>query len=66
MDGNPWDGLCIGDRWYVHRADDVNSLAHNHIYDIYRDYRDRMWIGTFGEDSIWLFIRKTIFMFRHF
>lgn len=61
--GTRGDGLCIGDRWYVHRTDDANSLAHNHIYDIYRDYRDRMWIGTFGEDSIWLFIRKTISCF---
>lgn len=64
--GTRGNGLCIGDRWYVHRADDVNSLAHNHIYDIYRDYRDRMWIGTFGGGLDLAVYQKNDFVFRHF
>ena len=57
--------MYVGEDGYVHRADDVNSLAHNH-YDIYRDYRDRMWIGTFGGGLDLAVYQKNDFVFRHF
>lgn len=41
-------GLCIDGRWYHKMAGDTLSLAHENIFDIYRDDKNRMWIGTFG------------------
>lgn len=46
--GSRGDGLYVGGKRYVHRKDDVHSIAFNEIFSILRDSKGRMWIGTFG------------------
>lgn len=51
--GNLWmgsrgNGLRIGDTWHHRVPSDLSTLGHSHIFTIYRDRKDRMWIGTFG------------------
>lgn len=46
--GSRGDGLCIGDKRYVHQVNDTNSVATNEVFCMLRDSKGRMWIGTFG------------------
>ena len=46
--GSRGEGLCVDGTWYKHQAGDTCSLAHNRVFDIFSDYRQRIWIATFG------------------
>lgn len=59
-------GLCIDGRWYHKMAGDTLSLAHENIFDIYRDDKNRMWIGTFGGGLNLAVSRKDRYVFRKF
>ncbi len=52
VDGVRWlgsrsAGLLIGDTWYRHQKDSL-SLSDDQIFCMYRDRKNRMWVGTFG------------------
>ena len=47
-------------------AGDTLSLAHENIFDIYRDDKNRMWIGTFGGGLNLAVSRKDRYVFRKF
>ena len=46
--GTRGNGLKIGDSWYRNEVSDPASLSDNNVFSLYRDRKDRMWIGTFG------------------
>lgn len=46
--GTRGHGLFIDNINYRHVTNDSTSLPNDNIYFIYRDIRDRIWIGTFG------------------
>ncbi len=52
--GTRGNGLKIADSWYVNDPSNPTTLSANDVFSIYRDRKDRMWVGTFGEDLIWL------------
>lgn len=60
------DGLSIDGKWYTNQPKDANSLAHNHIYDLFRDYKGRMWVGTFGGGLDLAIPANNSYIFRHF
>lgn len=69
--GNRWmgtrgDGLNVNGHWYLNDAKDPQSLAFNHIYDIFKDYKGRMWIGTLGRGLDLAIPQKGGYAFRHF
>ncbi len=45
--GSRGNGLLIGDTWHKHPKKDF-PLSNNQIFSIYRDRKNRMWVGTFG------------------
>lgn len=52
-DGKIWmgsrgNGLFVDNCWYTYEPHDKNSLSHTRVSDIYSDYKERIWIGTFG------------------
>lgn len=52
-DGSIWlgsrgNGLSIDGKWYTYHSDDPLSIGNNNIFTLYRDRKNRMWIGTFG------------------
>lgn len=40
--------MSIDGRWYTYHSDDPLSIGNNNIFTLYRDRKNRMWIGTFG------------------
>jgi len=46
--GSRRNGLCIDGRWYTHQPYDSLSLSSDKIFDIFCDYKQRIWIATFG------------------
>lgn len=46
--GSRGNGLYVGDKHYVHQANDPGSLSCNEMFCMLRDSRGRIWIGTFG------------------
>ena len=34
--------------WYTYHSNDPLSIGNNNIFTLYRDRKNRMWIGTFG------------------
>lgn len=46
--GSRRNGLCIDGRWHTHHPSDSLSLSNDKVYDIFCDYKQRMWIATFG------------------
>lgn len=63
--GSRGNGLCIGNTWYTH-SNSSSSLGRNQIFCIYRDYKDRMWVGTFGGGLDLAVKTDTGYEFRHF
>lgn len=65
--GTRGDGLKVGDTWYHRNPGNPASLAHGHIFSIYRDRKDRMWVGTFG-GGLDLAVPQAdgTYVFRHF
>lgn len=61
--GSRGSGLCIDGKWYRKQADNPRSVSDNNIYDIFCDYKQRIWVATFGgglnlavpEDSTYTF-----------
>lgn len=52
-DGSIWlgsrnNGLYIDGQRYTHTSKDPASIGNNNIFALHRDYKDRMWVGTFG------------------
>ncbi len=52
-DGSVWlgsrgNGLSIDGKWYQYNSDDPASVGNNNIFTLYRDKKNRMWVGTFG------------------
>lgn len=65
--GSRGDGLYIGDKQYVHRVDDVNSVTANETFCMLRDSKGRMWIGTLGGGlDLAVSDGKGGYKFRHF
>ena len=46
--GTRGNGLKIADSWYVNDPSNPTTLSANDVFSIYRDRKDRMWVGTFG------------------
>lgn len=46
--GTRGNGLKVGDSWYRNEVSDPASLSENNVFSLFRDRKDRMWIGTFG------------------
>ncbi len=65
--GTRGDGLKVGDTWYHRDPGSPTSLAHSHIFSIYRDCKNRMWVGTFG-GGLDLAVPQAdgTYIFRHF
>ncbi len=69
-EGKTWlgsrnDGLCIDGKWYRH-SDSHSSITSNSIFTIYRDQRERMWIGTFGGGLNLAIKKNNSYIFRSF
>lgn len=52
-DGSLWlgsrgNGLSIDGKWYTYNSEDPSSIGNNNIFTLYRDRKNRMWVGTFG------------------
>ena len=52
-DGSVWlgsrgNGLSIDGQWYEYDPQDPASIGNNNIFTLYRDRKNRMWVGTFG------------------
>ncbi|MDR0575883.1 MAG: response regulator [Tannerella sp.] len=46
--GSRGSGLCIDEVWYTKQPENPQSISNNNIYDIFCDYKQRMWVATFG------------------
>ena len=61
------DGLCIDGRWYANDPDNPASLAYNKLSDLFCDYKQRMWIATFGGGlDLAIPDKEGKYRFRHF
>lgn len=60
-------GLRVGNRLWLHHADNPASLASDDVYSLLRDRKGRMWVGTFGGGlDLALPDGKGGYIFRHF
>jgi ligand-binding sensor domain-containing protein len=46
--GSRGDGLCIDNVWYKNDASNPQSITNDNIFCLYKDNKQRIWIGTFG------------------
>ena len=70
-DGSIWlgsrgNGLSIDGRWYTYHSDDPLSIGNNNIFTLYRDRKNRMWIGTFGGGLNLAVKEKDRYVFKRF
>lgn len=64
--GSRHDGVCIDGCWHSHQPNNPLSLSNNGIYDIFSDYKHRMWIATFGGGLNLAIPNKDSYTFKHF
>ncbi len=64
--GSRGGGICIDGRWYANRPDDELSISNNNIFDLYWDYKQRLWIATFGGGLELAVPSADGYIFRHF
>lgn len=61
------NGLKIGESWHRRNPSDRTTLAHRVIFSVYRDRKDRMWIGTLGGGlDLAEPVSEGRYQFRHF
>ncbi len=70
-DGSIWlgsrgNGLSIDGKWYTYHSDDPLSIGNNNIFTLYRDRKNRMWIGTFGGGLNLAVKEKDKYVFKRF
>ena len=46
--GSRGDGVCIDNVWYKHDPTNPASISNNHIFCLFKDSKQRIWIGTFN------------------
>lgn len=64
--GSRGEGVNIDGVWYKHKNGDPSSLANDHVFCIYRDRKDRMWVGTFNGGLDLAVNGKDGYTFKHF
>ena len=70
-DGSIWlgsrgNGLSIDGKWYTYHSNDPLSIGNNNIFTLYRDRKNRMWIGTFGGGLNLAVKEKDKYVFKRF
>lgn len=64
--GSRTNGLGIDGRWYTYSSKDPSSIGGNSIFTLYRDCKNRMWVGTLGGGLNLAVKHDTGYRFRRF
>ncbi|WP_195588388.1 hybrid sensor histidine kinase/response regulator transcription factor [Bacteroides finegoldii] len=65
--GSRSNGIYIGSKNYSHDEKDITSLSFDEVFDILKDSKGRMWIGTLGGGlNLAVPDKQKGYIFRHF